>query len=107
MRRVIAKKHSSPRGTVASAATGRSRRAAVFICGHSQAVRIPKDLRLSCSQVSIRREGVALVLEPCPADDDWGAVFAGIRPGSTLRRLPQPPLPPIRRVEDDDHAERE
>jgi antitoxin VapB len=44
----------------------RTTRAKVFANGRSQAVRLPKEFRLSCSEVSIRREGQALILEPVP-----------------------------------------
>ena len=39
-------------------------RAKVFMHGGSQAVRLPKAFRFEGSEVSIRREGDAVVLEP-------------------------------------------
>jgi antitoxin VapB len=45
--------------------------ASVFMIGRSQAVRIPKGMRLTVDRVSIRRVGAALILEPLTADD-WG-----------------------------------
>ena len=74
----------------------RSEATTVFQNGNSQAVRIPKNLRLDCKNVLIRREGDALIIEPLPADS-WDAVFAGILPGATIERPPQPPMPKIRR----------
>ena len=68
----------------------------VFQNGNSQAVRIPKNLRLDCKNVLIRREGDSLIIEPLPADS-CDAVFAGILPGASIERPPQPPIPKIRR----------
>lgn len=39
-------------------------RAKVFWSGRSQAVRLPKAFRFSSNEVSIRRDGDAVVLEP-------------------------------------------
>jgi antitoxin VapB len=39
-------------------------RAALFMSGGSQAVRLPKEYRFEASAVRIRREGRAVVLEP-------------------------------------------
>jgi virulence-associated protein VagC len=41
-----------------------SARAKLFINGRSQAVRLPKQFRLPGNEVSIRKEGNAVVLEP-------------------------------------------
>lgn len=38
--------------------------AKVFWSGRSQAIRLPRQYRLSCREVSIHREGNKLVLEP-------------------------------------------
>lgn len=43
--------------------------AKVFWTGRSQAVRLPKEYRLSSSEVRVRKHGNALILEPIP--DDW------------------------------------
>lgn len=40
------------------------RRAKVFWSGRSQAVRLPKEFRFDVDEVSIRREGRAVILEP-------------------------------------------
>lgn len=42
----------------------RSARAKVFMNGRSQAVRLPKAFRLEGDEVTIRREGEAVILEP-------------------------------------------
>ena len=44
--------------------------AKLFWSGRSQAVRLPKEFRLPGEEVSIRRQGNALILEPI--GDDWG-----------------------------------
>jgi virulence-associated protein VagC len=38
--------------------------ARVFWSGRSQAIRLPREFRLSCREVKIRREGDRLVLDP-------------------------------------------
>ena len=38
--------------------------AKVFTTGRSQAVRIPKDFRFSCNEVSIERDGDRVILTP-------------------------------------------
>ncbi|OBQ70855.1 antitoxin [Mesorhizobium loti] len=46
-------------------------KAKVFWSGRSQAVRLPKKYRFETSEVSIRREGRAVVLEPLAQDWGW------------------------------------
>jgi antitoxin VapB len=43
-------------------------RAKVFQNGRSQAVRLPKEFRFEGDEVSIRREGDAVILEPLERD---------------------------------------
>jgi antitoxin VapB len=45
--------------------------AKVFWSGRSQAVRLPKEFRVDCDEVRIRREGKRIVLEPIPKDWAW------------------------------------
>lgn len=48
-------------------------KAKVFWSGRSQAVRIPKEFRFDTDEVTIRREGDAIILKPAegvPAEDD-------------------------------------
>ncbi|CAH2396632.1 antitoxin [Mesorhizobium ventifaucium] len=45
-------------------------KAKVFWSGRSQAVRLPKEFRFETKEVSIRRQGRAVILEPL--DQDWG-----------------------------------
>lgn len=47
-----------------------SKRAKVFWSGRSQAVRLPKEFRFDTDEVTIRRDGNAVVIEPVA--DDWG-----------------------------------
>lgn len=49
-------------------------RAKLFWNGRSQAVRLPKDFRFEGDEVSIRREGDAVVLEPI-RKPDWRPGF--------------------------------
>jgi antitoxin VapB len=46
----------------------------IFWNGRSQAVRLPREFRFEGTEVRIRREGEAVILEPL-RDDDWGEAF--------------------------------
>ena len=48
--------------------TARPLRAKIFQNGRSQAVRLPKEFRFPGHEVSIRREGEAVILEPLRRD---------------------------------------
>jgi virulence-associated protein VagC len=72
----------------------------VFRSGNSQEVRIPAALRLFCSEVTIRRDGAALVIEPMAAHGWPAGYFDSMEAGSTVQRMPQPPMPAIRRLDD-------
>jgi antitoxin VapB len=52
--------------------SGRSRpaRAKVFWTGRSQALRLPKEFRFAVREVTVRREGKALVVEPVEVERD-------------------------------------
>ncbi len=54
--------------------TARRAIAKVFTTGRSQAVRIPKEYRFSCDEVSIEREGERVILIPRPKT--WRDYFA-------------------------------
>lgn len=45
--------------------------AKIFWSGRSQAVRLPKAFRLEGSEVRIRKQGQALILEPLATDWKW------------------------------------
>ena len=48
--------------------------AKVFMNNRSQAVRLPKEFRLSTTEVFIRKEGEEVILSPRPRD--WGDYLA-------------------------------
>lgn len=48
--------------------------ARIFWNGRSQAVRLPKRFRFEGTEVRIRREGRAVILEPLD-EDEWGEAF--------------------------------
>ena len=58
----------------------RAVRAKVFWSGGSQAVRLPKALRLESSEVVIRRDGRRLVLEPQPEQEGWSGFWDRLLP---------------------------
>ena len=52
--------------------------AKIFWTGRSQAVRLPKEYRFEGKELSIRREGAKVNLEPIDEDDwDWVNRIAG------------------------------
>ncbi|MER9893493.1 type II toxin-antitoxin system VapB family antitoxin [Mesorhizobium sp. M0119] len=46
-------------------------KAKVFWSGRSQAVRLPKEFRFETDEVSIRRHGQGIILEPLAQDWAW------------------------------------
>lgn len=54
--------------------------ARLFWSGGSQAVRLPKAMRLPGKQVIVRRRGKAVILEPLPEADDWTGFWDQILP---------------------------
>ncbi len=69
--------------------------AKLFNTGGSQAVRLPKEYRFEGTEVKIRKDGQAVILEP-KSKKPWPRnFFKRIRiADQTFRRLPQGPLPP-------------
>ena len=73
-------------------------RAKLFSNGRSQAVRIPKEFRLAGREVTIRKVGQAVILEPVEAG--WPPGYFDrlrrlrARPVS-IRRPPDPPPAPL------------
>lgn len=51
--------------------------AKVFWSGRSQAVRLPKDFRFDAGEVSIRRRGASVILEPMARDWVWLSEVVG------------------------------
>ena len=54
--------------------------ARLFWSGGSQAVRLPKAMRLPGKQVIVRRRGTAVILEPLPDTDDWDGFWDRLVP---------------------------
>lgn len=54
-----------------------SNTAKFFWSGRSQAVRLPKRFRMPGTEVRIRRQGAAVVLEPLESDWAWLDAIAG------------------------------
>jgi virulence-associated protein VagC len=54
--------------------------ARLFWSGGSQAVRLPKAMRLQGVEVVVHRRGTALVLEPIDEADDWGSFWERLLP---------------------------
>ncbi len=53
------------------------RKTKVFKSGNSYAVRLPKEFRLNCDTVYIKREGKRIVL--IPPDNKWDELFDRLR----------------------------
>ncbi len=67
----------------------------VFLNGRSQAVRIPKDLRFDSKEVSIRRLGDGLILEPIKSSEWPEGFFEDILiEDESFERPDQGELPP-------------
>ena len=47
--------------------------AKVFTTGRSQAVRLPKEFRFNTKEVTVERQGDAVVLRPKQTKDEWWA----------------------------------
>lgn len=72
----------------------------VFLNGRSQAVRIPKDLRFEGKEVSVRRLGDGVLLEPIKSDVWPSGYFEEIRiDDPSFDRLDQGELPPTVELE--------
>jgi len=63
-------------------------RAKIFWTGRSQAVRLPKQFRFDATEVSVRREGDSVILEPL---NEWpvGWVASFTSHGTKFERAPQ------------------
>ena len=51
--------------------------AKLFWSGRSQAVRLPRDFRMEGTEVRIRKQGSAVILEPIASDWAWLDAIAG------------------------------
>ena len=54
--------------------------AKLFWSGGSQAVRLPKAMRIEGVEVVVRRRGETIVLEPLPEADDWDGFWDRLLP---------------------------
>ncbi|HRD28827.1 MAG TPA: AbrB/MazE/SpoVT family DNA-binding domain-containing protein [Caulobacter sp.] len=75
-------------------------RAKLFTHGGSQAVRLPKAFRFEGTEVSVRREGDKVILEPVKpryprSPEEWTAFWARLDAmrGDDLIELPEDPPP--------------
>lgn len=72
--------------------------AKLFTHGGSQAVRLPKAFRFEGTEVSVRREGAAVILEPIVANRpaspaEWSAFWAALDSlGGGFPDRDQPPM---------------
>jgi antitoxin VapB len=67
--------------------------AKVFWSGGSQAVRLPKAMRMEGGEVKIRRRGRTLIVEPLEVADEWGDFWDRLEPlRSPLRRWKTRPV---------------
>ncbi len=53
-----------------------STRAKLFTHGGSQAVRLPKAFRFEGTEVSVRKDGDAVILEPLKVTETWSEFWA-------------------------------
>jgi antitoxin VapB len=72
---------------------GKIGRAKLFWSGRSQAVRLPKTFRFEGEEVSIRREGAAVILEPVPKRAWPAGYWESFGPVDDEFKVPDP-LPP-------------
>jgi antitoxin VapB len=79
--------------------------AKLFKHGRSQAVRLPKEFRMSGTEVRVRRIGRGVLLEPIDAPFDTKAWFAKLDEYLDEPFMPegrqQPPMPPARSIFDE------
>ena len=71
-------------------------KAKLFMNGRSQAVRLPKEFRFEGSEVKVRRDGDAIILEPVTKREWPTGFFSAIRvDDDSFVRPKQPPTPRI------------
>jgi antitoxin VapB len=83
----------------------RVKTAKIFQHGRSQAVRLPKEFRLTGTEVQVRRVGRGVLLEPIDEPFDVKAWFAKLDEYLDEPFMPegreQPPMPPERNIFDE------
>lgn len=68
-----------------------SAKAKLFTHGGSQAVRLPKAFRFDGTEVSVRKEGDAVILEPVELKESWNEFWARIDAIRGDEQLQYPP----------------
>lgn len=76
-------------------------RARVFWSGRSQAVRLPKEYRFETDEVSIRRHGNSVILEPLAQDWKWLAKLQDCLDEDFVEAVREQPAPQRRDELDD------
>lgn len=72
--------------------------AKIFMSGNSQAVRIPKELRLDATEVEIFRRGDELILKPKPKNLAVAFKLLGTMPGDFMEDGREDDLPQEREL---------
>lgn len=70
--------------------------AKVFWNGRSQAVRLPKEFRVSGDRVRVRRHGNAIILEPIAEGWDWLDALTGDVDADFAAAASEPPAQQVR-----------
>ncbi len=70
-------------------------RAKLFTHGGSQAVRLPKAFRFEGTEVSVRKEGDAVILEPLRPQESWEQFWAEIDALNAEEPFPYPEPQPL------------
>ncbi|QPC91193.1 antitoxin [Mesorhizobium sp. INR15] len=76
-------------------------KAKVFWSGRSQAVRLPKEFRFETDEVSIRRHGKTVILEPLAQDWAWLDQLAGPVDDDFVEAVLEQPAEQVRPALDD------
>jgi antitoxin VapB len=69
--------------------------AKLFTHGGSQAVRLPKAFRFEGAEVSVRKEGYAVILEPLRHQQSWEEFWAEIDASNADGSFPYPEPQPL------------
>jgi antitoxin VapB len=76
------------------------KKAKIFTHGRSQAVRLPKEFRLPGTEVSVRRVGRGVLLQPLNVPFDVKAWFQKLDEPFMREGRQQPPMLPAREIFD-------
>jgi antitoxin VapB len=81
--------------------TSEAKRAKIFKHGRSHAVRLPKEFRMPGAEVSVRRVGRGVLLEPVDVPFDVKAWFGKLDEPFMREGRQQQPMPPERKLFDE------